>query len=82
MEREKFKFAGIFPFCSARTLFITPARPETHSVCPMLVLTLPTYSGKLSERLLQKVFARAVDSTLSPTCVPVPVKILSALLSF
>ena len=67
LDREKFRLGGIVPFCSASTVLMTPARPETHSVCPILVLTLPTYSGESAARLWQKVLARAVDSILSPT---------------
>ena len=78
------KFGGIVEFCRANEVLSRPARPAVPSVCPMIVLILPTKRGtavvimialsdlSLLPLLPKKAVSIASASMGSPAGVPVP----------
>ncbi|GAA3132336.1 hypothetical protein GCM10020001_063300 [Nonomuraea salmonea] len=63
---------GSVLWCRLSAALMTPAMPAVPSVCPMLVLTEPTFTGRSAGRPAAKTAAMADSSTGSPTAVPVP----------
>ncbi len=73
LRRSNRRFGGMTLFCIARDAFNTPARPAVPSVCPMMVLTLPTCSTSFSSNCRsspKKVLQIASASSGSPAGVP------------
>ena len=68
----KCRVCGSISFCSESTTLMRPATPAADSRCPILVLAVPTSSGRFGSRPAPYAAAAACTSIGSPNGVPVP----------
>ncbi|SCE30597.1 hypothetical protein GA0115236_147210 [Streptomyces sp. IgraMP-1] len=69
---SRLMWGGITRCLRASAVLMSPAMPAADSVCPMLVLTDPTWQAAPGARPSARTWARALASMGSPTGVEVP----------